>query len=962
MRLDEYQKRQSIVNRFKITHKLVESSTDYNELLCRCKICKSFCYLSSIKCPQHPETLLCLSHTDVELEICSSKPSKRVLEIRFTKEALDELQIKINVRVSSDWFQLLEDLYKQQPYPTLEQLNEILKAAQQIHLDISETKDLALFIQSCQSWCDRVSKALKQVFIRPRRRREPLASRFSKKWIRPITIDTIESLLDEKKSLRFDAPELPELVKLSKMLTQLKSRVELALYNHETIPIGNLMRLSEQFMDLRIEDPIVNQLNRLIKKKKLSQKYSEMDNLNQYTFEELSDFVKDAQLVGVEAKILEPMRLKLSQRYSEMDNLNQYTFEELSDFVKEAQMVGVEANILEPMRLCLSEIQSLNDRTREQLENSELTLKDLESMVLNSSGLITTTKQLVNQVYTSLQRVQAYLDRPLLQSFQSLSEANADDIDGIIDFIESCKKIPLPKTHLNLLLKKCNESRLWEYELKSMYNAGSDNYLDHLNESISIASRSNEDEVCICNNAKSTCSLLRCTVCKMEYHRECLKSNKRELQNELICLCCQQIHFYNPKNYPSLEAVTAHLAQALKNPLINPDAVHLAKLLLRLKDWQERYGKEYTSGKGKLSNTKLLEYLRRDWSIPLQLPTSSFLLNIGETNPKEKTISRSNKRNSETPPLTDLSCTTLLGNRRVNLKKRKMNPVGTGTSPMQPNRNGKHDDHNRDKTTLDIYSDHDIPLSCENRNTEVFQMLLKDGRLDPSADDNCIIKLASAKGHAEIVQLLLKHDRVDPSAADNCAIKSASAEGHTEIVKMLLKDVRVEPAADDNYCIRVACENGHTDIVRVLLKNKRVDPSAKSNFAIRLASEKGKTEVVKILLNDERVDPSALENYPIRYASVNGYTEIVKLLLKDERVDPCAYNNYALRFACKYGFTEIVRMLLKDERINPSADGFFAIRIASKNGHIELVRMLLEDRRVDRSAYDSLIANITTRI
>ncbi|KAJ2991699.1 hypothetical protein HDV02_003517 [Globomyces sp. JEL0801] len=671
MRLEEYQKRQSILNRFSIKQEFVEPSPNDNELLHCCKHCKSFCYLSSIKCFQHPETLLCLSHVDVRLANCCCKPSNRVLEIQFTQKTLDELQTKIDDRVvvSTEWVKQLEDLYNREPSPTLKQLNEILKASQKIHLDISETKDLVVFIQTCQSWCDKVS-----TIVNP-------ARQISK--TNHITIDTIESLLNEKKKLPFHAPQLPELVKLSETLTQLKSRVELALNHQDTIPIANLIQLSEQFEDLDIGDPIVDKLKRLIDKKKWSQKYSDVNNFDQYTLEELTNLVKDAQ------------------------------------------RLGIEANILELMKRRVSEGQLWNDRTRERLESSELTLKDLESMLLEftryatSPALIAKIKQLVNQVYTSLQRVQSYLDRAQLQSYQSLSEAKADDIDGIIAFIESCKRIPCPKTPLDLLSKRCNESRLWKYQLKSMFNARSDNYLDLLDESISIASRSNEYEVCICNNTKSISSLHRCSVCKIGYHRECLNITKRELQTEFVGPCCQQIDLYNPKKYPSVKAVTEHLASALKNPLINPDAVYLAKLLPRVEVWQENVRNEITAAQGKVSNAKLLEYLRRSWGIRLQLPISSFLLNtISKLKSKAKTesISHSKKRNWETqPPPTnvDSSYNTSLDNRRANfLKKRKMNSIRKDTGHMEPNTYEKMgfilDDQSRERTSSPIYSDHAV--------------------------------------------------------------------------------------------------------------------------------------------------------------------------------------------------------------------------------------------------------------
>jgi hypothetical protein len=44
-------------------------------------------------------------------------------------------------------------------------------------------------------------------------------------------------------------------------------------------------------------------------------------------------------------------------------------------------------------------------------------------------------------------------------------------------------------------------------------------------------------------------------------------------------------------------------------------------------------------------------------------------------------------------------------------------------------------------------------------------------------------------------------------------------------VKLLMKDERVDPSAQSNAAIRYASENGHSLVVELLLKDKRVDPS-----------------------------------------------------------------------------------------------------------------------------------------
>jgi ankyrin repeat protein len=62
-------------------------------------------------------------------------------------------------------------------------------------------------------------------------------------------------------------------------------------------------------------------------------------------------------------------------------------------------------------------------------------------------------------------------------------------------------------------------------------------------------------------------------------------------------------------------------------------------------------------------------------------------------------------------------------------------------------------------------------------------------------------------GYVEVVKLLLNEPRVDPSADDNCAIRLASKNGHFEVVKLLLNDPRGDPSAYNNYANRLATKN-----------------------------------------------------------------------------------------------------------------------------------------------------------
>ncbi|MCI0382818.1 MAG: ankyrin repeat domain-containing protein [Chlamydiae bacterium] len=156
-----------------------------------------------------------------------------------------------------------------------------------------------------------------------------------------------------------------------------------------------------------------------------------------------------------------------------------------------------------------------------------------------------------------------------------------------------------------------------------------------------------------------------------------------------------------------------------------------------------------------------------------------------------------------------------------------------------------------------------------------------------------------------------------PTTKDQIWLTKVITSGHTNLAIDLIKfNQWINPGANNNAAIQLASQNGHFKVVKELLEDSRVDPSANNNEAIRNASEKGHLEVVKELLNDPRVDPSTNNNEAIRKASENNHPKVVKELLQDSRVNPSVNYNEAIRVASSIGYSEVVKELLKDRRVH----------------------------------------------
>jgi hypothetical protein len=73
-------------------------------------------------------------------------------------------------------------------------------------------------------------------------------------------------------------------------------------------------------------------------------------------------------------------------------------------------------------------------------------------------------------------------------------------------------------------------------------------------------------------------------------------------------------------------------------------------------------------------------------------------------------------------------------------------------------------------------------------------------------------------------------------------------------VERLLKDPRINPSANHNYAIRWAGRNGHKEVVQLLLDDPRTDLTEDRDIVIKYASEH-KDILVQLLLNKHNEDP-----------------------------------------------------------------------------------------------------------
>lgn len=118
----------------------------------------------------------------------------------------------------------------------------------------------------------------------------------------------------------------------------------------------------------------------------------------------------------------------------------------------------------------------------------------------------------------------------------------------------------------------------------------------------------------------------------------------------------------------------------------------------------------------------------------------------------------------------------------------------------------------------------------------------------------------------KMVESLLKNKKVDVSAENNWAIELASTSGHFEMVKLLLNDKKVNPADNRNWTIQSTYKKAYYDIL---------DSLNKKNFNI-FSFNNEYVNIIKLLWRDERVQ-SSLKNDDNEL-----YNELIKQDISDK--------------------------------------------------------------------------------
>lgn len=277
-----------------------------------------------------------------------------------------------------------------------------------------------------------------------------------------------------------------------------------------------------------------------------------------------------------------------------------------------------------------------------------------------------------------------------------------------------------------------------------------------------------------------------------------------------------------------------------------------------------------------------------------------------------------------------------------------LEPVSQGTPDQLIKRAVQAGDHQ----TVQFLAEY-VGLAADNNlllrtasalgHVKTVQALLDSGWVSVAAADYEGFRRACKNGHLAVAKLLYSTNAIPPAgvkARGHYAIRKAAKYGHFEIVQWLL-EVNADPAARDSYALRWAATNGHLSIVRLLCSRQGVKPHARLNEALHSAVSNGHAGVVQCLLEQPTVSLESCGQELLYLAVFNNHPAVLQVLLEDGRGDPAYWSNYLLSVASSGGHSACLQLLLEDERVLGTEAEFNPLYYAIYAGHLEACRLLI---------------------
>lgn len=264
--------------------------------------------------------------------------------------------------------------------------------------------------------------------------------------------------------------------------------------------------------------------------------------------------------------------------------------------------------------------------------------------------------------------------------------------------------------------------------------------------------------------------------------------------------------------------------------------------------------------------------------------------------------------------------------------------------------------------------------------TDLIVDMIKDKRIDPSSNDNILIKNATDNGFSHIICILLGDERVNPFINNNYVLKKSIKCNYNDVIKKILRHPNFQ-INDNSNVFLTACKYGNLDsisllfayydpsynnnegiisiiesiknidknkIISLLLENNKILDTIDDIQVLKIASKYGLINIIEKILNKHIISVSNSDiNDCIIFAIENDNSNVVELFL---HMKNCV-SDEAICCAVANNNLPIVKLLIKylpDSHSSLQTYSIKLMHLAIENNNIDIIKLLLEDSRINK--------------
>lgn len=565
----------------------------------QCKICKSYTYLSQVKCKCTTE-IVCIDHY---LELCDCEKDALILRFRYSDEYLEEIAEKITERsnLPTMWTKKFYKIMSENERPPLKLMRSLLSEAEKIQYPIEEVSSLRSFVMKVNEWVENANN-----FIT---RKQQNRRKNEKVWRKGKTAELeerdkifrnpkyLESLLKEAENLPFDTPEIHLLREKADAIVSFQNRAK-EVISQSTVSSGQCLEIIESGKSLNVDIPEIEQFEQYYKQLTWIETVRNAEN-KYISLKEVNDLISEAKKIKIPENNPYFLKLKIRKENGEA-----------------------------------WEAHAINLMKREAIPMDELVrLADQASSLSISQEILAKVNSIINKIREVHNSVQNIQQRILNPNFWQRPTAN--ELKKIMDVVNS---LPNPPEGVSILQKEQQKLHEWIRRGKRLFgkaNAPLETLGQHMeyvvkrnNSCLSLADKprapvepssreqtpepstsldkdegfgisSNKiphhDLFCLCRQPESGL-MVECEICHewyiflliiilliiFRYHGRCLKVSRKKLRDDdkWTCpICDYRVEIPRLSNRPKLEDMQQLLSDALFLPFIPSELDKLKEIV-----------------------------------------------------------------------------------------------------------------------------------------------------------------------------------------------------------------------------------------------------------------------------------------------------------------------------------------------------------------------------------------------